>query len=63
MEDVLDSQISNNQLQYLIHWHGYDVNECTWEIINHLMNDMEKVKKFRRQYPSKPKAAPCETCH
>ncbi len=25
VEDILDSKISNRQLQYLIHWHGYDV--------------------------------------
>ncbi len=29
MEDILNSKISNCQFQYLIHWHGYDENECT----------------------------------
>ncbi len=29
MVDILDLRISNRQLQYLDHWHGYDVNERT----------------------------------
>ncbi len=33
MEDILDFKIFNHQLQYLVHWHGYDVNERTWELI------------------------------
>jgi hypothetical protein len=28
VEDLLDSRISNRQLEYFIHWHGYDMNEC-----------------------------------
>jgi hypothetical protein len=32
--DILDSRISNCQFQYLNHWHGYDVNECTWACLN-----------------------------
>jgi hypothetical protein len=62
VEDALHSRISNDQFQYLIHWHGYDVNERTWEPTNHLMNVIEKVKKFHQQYLNKPKATPCGTC-
>jgi hypothetical protein len=29
VEDILDSRISNHQLHYFIHWHGYDANEHT----------------------------------
>ncbi len=25
MEDILESKSPNHQLQYFIHWHGYDV--------------------------------------
>jgi hypothetical protein len=63
VEDVLDSQIINDQLQFLIHWHMYDVNECIWELVNHLTSVMEKVKEFHVQYPSKPKVTPCGTRH
>jgi hypothetical protein len=33
MEDILDFKIFNHQLQYLVHSHGHDVNERTWELI------------------------------
>jgi len=46
MEDILDSRIFNRQLQYLVHWHGYDVNNGTWEPIKNLLNAMEKVHEF-----------------
>ncbi len=29
VEDVFNLRVSNHQFQYLIHWHGYDVNEHT----------------------------------
>jgi hypothetical protein len=43
VEDILDSKICNHQLQYLVHWHGYDVSEHTWELIKNLSNAIEKV--------------------
>ncbi len=46
VKDILNSRISNCQLQYLVHWHGYDVNERTWELIKNLSNVMEKVYEF-----------------
>jgi hypothetical protein len=46
VEDILNSRISNCQLQYLVHWHGYDVNEHTKEPINNLLNAMEKMHEF-----------------
>jgi hypothetical protein len=55
MEDILNSRIYNHQLQYLIHCHGYNVSECTWEPIKNLSNAMEKVHEFHQQYPNKPK--------
>jgi hypothetical protein len=33
VEDILNSRIFSCQLQYFIHWHGYDVSERTWEPI------------------------------
>jgi hypothetical protein len=35
MKEILDSKLSNRQLQYLVHWQGYDINECT-KLGNHL---------------------------
>jgi hypothetical protein len=46
VENILDSRIFNCQLQYLVHWHGYDVSKRTWEPIKNLSNAMEKVHEF-----------------
>jgi hypothetical protein len=46
--DILDSRISNCQLQYLVHWHEYDASKCTWEPIQNLSNTMERVHKSYR---------------
>ncbi len=62
VEDILDSIIFNCQFQYFVHWHGYDVNERTWELIQNLSNAMEKVHEFHQPYPNNPKYIPCETC-
>jgi hypothetical protein len=29
IEKILDSRISHHQLQYLVHWQGYDINKHT----------------------------------
>jgi hypothetical protein len=46
VEDILDSRIFNHQFEYLVQWHGYDVNKHIWELIKNLSNTMEKVHKF-----------------
>jgi hypothetical protein len=46
VEDILDSRIFNHQFEYLVQWHGYDVNKHIWELIKNLPNVMEKVHKF-----------------
>jgi hypothetical protein len=48
VEDILDSKIFNSQLQYFVHWHGYDVSKCSWEPIKNLLNAMEKVHEFHQ---------------
>jgi hypothetical protein len=58
VKDVFNLQISNDRLQYLIHWCAYDVSERIWELVNHSTNVVKKVKDFHQQYPSKPMAAP-----
>jgi hypothetical protein len=46
VEDILNSRISNHQLQYFVHWHGHDVSEHIWESMINLLNAMEKVHEF-----------------
>ncbi len=59
VEEILNSRISHRQLQYLVHWQGYDISEHTWEPVKNLSNAMEKVKNFHMWYLNKPKAIPC----
>jgi len=61
VDDILNLRISNHQVQYFVHLHGYDVNEQTWELIKNLLNAMEKVHEFHQQYSNKPKYALCGT--
>jgi hypothetical protein len=63
VEEISDLRISHHQLQYLIHWQGYDINKHTWEPIKNLSNAMEKMKAFHMWYSNKPKAAPCGIRH
>jgi hypothetical protein len=63
VEYILNSRIYNCQLQYLVHWHRYDVSEHTKEPIKNLSNAMQKMHEFHQQYPNKPKSAPCGTHH
>jgi len=61
VDDILNLKISNHQLQYFVHLHGYDVTKQTWELIKNLLNVMEKVHEFHQQYLNKPKYALCGT--
>ena len=55
VESVKDSRYSRGQLQYLVHWKGYDVSEDTWEPARHLTHTRELVNDFHASYPNKPK--------
>jgi hypothetical protein len=61
VEEILDSRISRCQLQYLVHWQGYDISECIWELVENLSNVMEEVEDFHMQYLNNLKAIPCGT--
>ena len=53
--EILDSCINCGKLEYLIHWQGYEVHECTWEAAANLENAPEMIAEFHQEYPSKPK--------
>jgi hypothetical protein len=59
VEGILYSRISHRQLQYLVHWQGYDISERSWELVENLSSAMEKMKDFHMRYPNKLKATPC----
>jgi len=55
---VVASHIYKRQLQYLVHWKGYEEHERTWEPLSNLKNSPLVVKHFYRENPS----APCKLC-
>ena len=55
VEKVLDSRRKRGKLEYLVHWHGYDINDQTWEPTENLANAPQKVQEFHQRYPYKPK--------
>ena len=55
VESVKDSRFSRRQLQYLVHWKGYDVSEDTWEPAKHLEHAPELVQAFHDAYPHRPR--------
>ncbi len=62
VKEILDSKISHHQLQYLVHWQGYEISEHTCEPIDNLSNAMKKMKDFHMQYLNKLKVVPCGIC-
>ena len=55
VESIKDSRFHRNQLQYLVHWQGYDVSEDSWEPATHLKHAQEIVQEYHANHPSKPK--------
>jgi hypothetical protein len=53
VNQILDSRIQRNQLQYLVDWTGYGPEERTWEPAKELQ-DLEAIKDFHQQYPNRP---------
>lgn len=55
VERIKDSCFSFHQLQYSVHWKGYDIYEDTWEPATHLKHVPKLVAMFHQQYYSKLK--------
>lgn len=53
VEIILDSRISNNELQYLVKWMEYGPESNSWEPADFL-NCPEKLQQFHRQNPDRP---------
>ena len=54
VEDILDSRLRRNKVQYLIRWTGYD--DTTWETHDNLQGCRDLVKEFHRKYPCAPRS-------
>ena len=54
ISEILDSQIIQRKLEYLVHWQGYDISERTWKPAANLCHASEMIQDFHHQYPEKP---------
>ena len=46
VEEVLNSRLFHQKIQYLVKWEGYGVKHNTWEYLDHLNNALDKVAEF-----------------
>ena len=51
---IVASHIYRWQLQYLVHWKGYEEHERTWEPASNVKNAPLVVERFYRENPSAP---------
>ena len=52
---IVASRIYKRQLQYLVHWKGYEEHERTWEPLSNLKNSPLVVERFYKENPSAPR--------
>ncbi|XP_077155200.1 uncharacterized protein LOC143817594 [Ranitomeya variabilis] len=53
VEEIIDSRIRRNRLQYLIRWQGYPPEEDSWEPVENI-NAQQKISRFHQRFPEKP---------
>ncbi|XP_077127855.1 uncharacterized protein LOC143783337 [Ranitomeya variabilis] len=53
VEEIVDSRIRRNRLQYLIRWQGYPPEEDSWEPVENI-NAQQKISYFHQRFPEKP---------
>ena len=51
---IVASRIYRRQLQYLVHWNGYEEHERTWEPASNVKNAPLVVERFYKENPSTP---------
>ena len=52
---IVASRIYRRQLQYLVHWKGYEGHEHTWEPASNVKNAPLVVEHFYKENPSAPR--------
>lgn len=55
VEGILDSQLRDSELHYLIRWSGYGPESDSWEPVNNL-SCPDKLEEFHRKNPDRPTA-------
>ena len=54
VQEILDSRIHYNKLQYFVDWKGYKPHECTWEPTEFLKHAKDAVARFHTRHPNRP---------
>ena len=54
VDEVLNSRLFCQKIQYLVKWEGYGVKHNTWEYSDHLNNALDKVAEFYMRHPGVP---------
>ena len=54
MDYIVASCIYRRQLQYLVHWKGYEEHERTWEPASNVKNAPLVIEHFYKENPSAP---------
>jgi hypothetical protein len=56
VEEILDSRIYHEELQYLVKWKGWDHTDSSREPEHFVENSQDLIKAFHKKYLKKPKA-------
>ena len=54
VEEILDSRVRNNKLEYFVDWIGYAPHERSWEPASYLENSPEEIARYHERYPDRP---------
>ena len=54
VEEILDSCLRRNKLEFLIKWEGYTDENNSWELEDNCRNASRAIKDFYKQYPEAP---------
>ena len=55
VEEILDSRLRRNKLEFLIKWEGYTDENNSWEPEDNCRNASRAIKDFYKQYPEAPR--------
>lgn len=61
VEEILNSRIYRNKVQYLIKWKGYSMEENTWQSLADVQHAKEAIEHFHTQNPAAVRFAPDKT--
>jgi len=58
IDEILDSRLRRDHLEYLVRWKGFPLEEREWKKASELTHAKEVVAEFHRAHPAKPRPMP-----